>query len=348
MTVKYKFLFNFAVTRTGGGLKRLCHYAKWFHEKGGAQFIIHPDCSFLIKEFPNNQYFVVLQTRTKRLFNDCDYLSDIKKEIGEPDLYYSYGIPVYYRFGEINWFHISNVLPLNLRVMGLSLFDRYIRLRVLRWKINNNYKNADIISAESYSSLGLIKNQDDEKLFLSVNGSDDEISYLRNKFKMEKDNIAVVVGTQKYKVLLDSYHIFETLKKHNKLLKLFLIGSKGSIPVQLMNCKDVVTTGVLQQSDVIEFLKKTKYYISTTLVENSFNAASEGMIFADEAYISDIAPHRELLESESFERVSMSHLSNPVLRVKGEDIKGKNLKLWDDIIIEMVEKVMSYNKKDHL
>ena len=205
--------------------------------------------------------------------------------------------------------------------MGLSLFDRYIRLRVLRWKINNNYKNADIISAESYSSLGLIKNQDDEKLFLSVNGSDDEISYLRNKFKMEKDNIAVVVGTQKYKVLLDSYHIFETLKKHNKLLKLFLIGSKGSIPVQLMNCKDVVTTGVLQQSDVIEFLKKTKYYISTTLVENSFNAASEGMIFADEAYISDIAPHRELLESESFERVSMSHLSNPVLRVKGEDIK---------------------------
>lgn len=83
-------------------------------------------------------------------------------------------------------------------------------------------------------------------------------------------------------------------------------------------------------------------------MENSFNAASEGMIFADEAYISDIAPHRELLESESFERVSMSHLSNPVLRVKGEDIKGKNLKLWDDIIIEMVEKVMSYNKKDHL
>ena len=339
MTVKYKFLFNFAVTRTGGGLKRLYEYAKWFHEKGGAWFIIHPNCDFLTKEFPNNKYFVVLQTRTQRLFKDCDYLSDIKKEIGTPDLYYSYGIPIYYHFGKINWFHMSNVLPLNSKDMGLSLFDKYIKFGVLGWKIVNNYKNADIISAESYSSLSLIKNQDVEKLFLSVNGSDDEITFLKNKFKMEKNNIAVVVGTQKYKALLDSYRIFETLKKQNKLLKLFLIGNKSGIPTQLMNNKDVVSTGVIQQGEVIEFLKKTKYYISTTLIENSFNAASEGIVFADESYISDIAPHRELLENEVFEQVSIPHACNSVLRVKREDITGKNLKSWDSIISELIEKV---------
>ncbi len=339
MTVKYKFLFNFAVTRTGGGLKRLYEYAKWFHEKGGAWFIIHPNCDFLTKEFPNNKYFIVLQTRVQRVFKDCDYLSDIKKEINVPDLYYSYGIPVYYRFGKINWFHMSNVLPFNLRGMGLSLFDRYIKFRILGWKISNNYKNTDIISAESYSSLNLIKNQDVKKLFLSINGSDDEISYLQNKFEMEKGNIAVVVGTQKYKALLDSYRIFETLKKQNKLLKLFLIGDKDTIPAQLMGNKDIVATGIIQQSDVIEFLKKTKYYISTTLIENSFNAASEGMVFADESYISDIGPHRELLENEPFEQVSISHVSNPIIRIKREDIIGKNLKLWDDIIFELIQKV---------
>ena len=131
MTVKYKFLFNFAVTRTGGGLKRLYEYAKWFHEKGGAWFIIHPNCDFLTKEFPNNKYFVVLQTRTQRFFKDCDYLSDIKKEIGTPDLYYSYGIPIYYHFGKINWFHMSNVLPLNSKDMGLSLFDKYNKYFVI-------------------------------------------------------------------------------------------------------------------------------------------------------------------------------------------------------------------------
>jgi hypothetical protein len=339
MTVKYKFLFNFAVTRTGGGLKRLYEYAKWFHEKGGAWFIIHPNCDFLTKEFPNNKYFIVLQTRVQRVFKDCDYLSDIKKEINVPDLYYSYGIPVYYRFGKINWFHMSNVLPFNSRGMGLSLFDRYIKFRILGWKISNNYKNTDIISAESYSSLNLIKNQDVKKLFLSINGSDDEISYLQNKFEMEKGNIAVVVGTQKYKALLDSYRIFETLKKQNKLLKLFLIGDKDTIPAQLMDNKDIVATGIIQQSDVIEFLKKTKYYISTTLIENSFNAASEGMVFADESYISDIGPHRELLENEPFEQVSISHVSNPIIRIKREDIIGKNLKLWDDIIFELIQKV---------
>jgi hypothetical protein len=344
MIVKYNFLFNFAATRTGGGLKRLYEYTKWFHKKGGACFIIHPNCEFLIKNFPNNQYFIVLQSRTQRLFKDCDYLSDIKKEIGMPDLYYSYGIPVYYHFGKINWFHLSNVLPLNSKNMEVSLFDRYIRLRLLGWKMSKNYKNADIISAESLSSLSMIKNQNNKEMFLSINGSDDEIIFLQNRLEIKKDNMAVIVGTQRYKALLDSYRIFETLKKKNKLLKLFLIGDKRSIPKQLVNNKSVVLTGVISQSEVIEFLKKTKYYISTTLVENSFNAASEGVIFASESYISDIAPHRELLESELFERVSIPHLSNSVLRINGEDITGKNIKQWDVIITEMVEKVVSYDK----
>jgi len=118
-----------------------------------------------------------------------------------------------------------------------------------------------------------------------------------------------------------------------------LIGNKSGIPTQLMNNKDVVSTGVIQQGEVIEFLKKTKYYISTTLIENSFNAASEGIVFADESYISDIAPHRELLENEVFEQVSIPHACNSVLRVKREDITGKNLKSWDSIISELIEKV---------
>lgn len=347
MTVKYKFLFNFAVTRTGGGLKRLCEYAKWFHKKGGAYFIIHPNCEFLIEEFSNNQYFVVLQTRTERLFKDCDYLFDIKKEIGTPNLYYSYGIPIYYHFGKINWFHMSNVLTLNSKDMGLSLFDRNIRFRLLRWKMIKNYKNADIISAESLNSLSMIKNLNTKEMFLSINGSDDEIIFLQNRLEIKKDNMAVILGTQRYKALLDSYRIFETLKKKNKLLKLFIIGDKSYIPKQLVNNKSVVLTGVISQSEVIEFLKKTKYYISTTLVENSFNAASEGVVFAEESYISDIAPHRELLERESFERVSIPLLSNSVLRIKGENISGKNLKLWDVVIREMLEKVMSYEKNYH-
>jgi|APSaa5957512535_1039671.scaffolds.fasta_scaffold28184_1 hypothetical protein len=337
--IKYKFLFNFSVTRTGGGLKRLYEYTKWFHKRGGAWFVIHPNCEFLIEEFPNNEYFTVSQVRAQRVLKDCNYLPDIREKIGTPDLYYSYGIPIYYRFGRVNWVHISNILPFKSQGMGLSLFDKYIKYPILSRKMKGNYKNADIISAESCNSLNLIKDQDVDKLFLSVNGSNDELFFLRNKFEMVKSNIAVVVGTQKYKALLDSYHVFKALKKKNKFLKLLVIGGRESIPVELMSSKDVIAIGVLRQGDVIEYLKKAKYYISTTLVENSFNAASEGVIFADESYISDIPPHRELLENEPFEQVSISHVSNPVIRIKREGIVGVNLKLWDDIIFELIQKV---------
>ena len=35
----------------------------------------------------------------------------------------------------------------------------------------------------------------------------------------------------------------------------------------------------------------------------------------------------------------MPNLSNKVLNVKINDIEGKNLKLWNDVILEMVEKI---------
>ena len=97
-----------------------------------------------------------------------------------------------------------------------------------------------------------------------------------------------------------------------------------------------------QESKQFEYLKKAKYYISTTKIENSFNSAAEGIIFADESYISDIGPHRELLKNENYEVLSMPNLSNRVLKVHRKDIKGKNLKLWSEIITEMIEKVNIY------
>ena len=341
MIVKYKFLFNFAVTKTGGGLKRLYEYSKWFHENGGAWFIINSKCNFLKKKFPNNKYFVVFQTRLQRIFKDCEYLSELKKEINKPDLYYSYGIPIYYQIGKINWFHISNILPFKTSGMGLTLFDRYVRLSILRWKIKKNYQNADIVSAESEHSLNMIKNKNIKETFLSLNGSDDEINYLQNKCLLDKKDIAVIVGTQKYKALIDAYYVFEFLKKKNKFLKLIIVGDQKSIPKQLIKNDSVILKDVIQQRDVIELLKKAKYYISTTKIENSFNAASEGVIFANESYISNIRPHRELLRNESYDLVPIHNLSDKVIKVKGKNIEGKNLMLWRDVIKEMITRTRS-------
>ena len=149
----------------------------------------------------------------ERIFNDCKYLIKIKKEINKPDLYYSYNIPIYYHFGKINWLHISNILPFKSINVGLTFFDKYIRLGLLEHKMKKNYKNSDIVSAESENYLNIIKNKHIKKLFLSINGSDDELNFLQNKLFTDKEYTAVVIGTQRYKGLMDAYHIFEVLKK---------------------------------------------------------------------------------------------------------------------------------------
>lgn len=337
MQVKYKYLFNFSVSYMGGGFKRLYEYAKWFNENGGAWFIIHPRCKSLVKEFQNNHFFLVTQPGYQRIFNDCAYLSPIKKEIDSPDLYYSYGIPIYRKFGKVNWFHLSNILPLGMQGIPLSLFDR-IKLSYLGRQIKRNFQNMDIISAESNYSLSLFDRGEAEKLFLSVNGSDDELMYYQSGKAHEKDNIATVLGTQKYKLLKDSYHVFEMLREYNNQLKLVIIGNLKGIPEDLRTNRNVIIKGMLTRQEVVKWLKKTKYYISTTCIENSYNASSEGVLFADESYISDIGPHRELLMNTAINYVSIPKMQQPIIHVKNKNVLATNLKTWDQINVDMINK----------
>ena len=56
MKIAYKYLFNFSSSYTGGGLKRLYEYAKWFNENGGSYFIIHPKSQKIVEEFQNHNH----------------------------------------------------------------------------------------------------------------------------------------------------------------------------------------------------------------------------------------------------------------------------------------------------
>jgi hypothetical protein len=271
---------------------------------------------------------------------DCNYLNSIGRKISSPDLYYSYGIPIYAKFGKINWFHLSNVLPIFSRDIPLTLFDR-LNFSVIGRRIKRNFQNADVISAESNYSLGLLNTNKSEKLFLSVNGSNDELNYAHNKLSDRKDNIAVINGTNRYKALHDSYQVFEMLRESNSQLKLIIIGNTKTIPKYLLKNKNIICTGVIKRHEVIDLLKKAKYFISTSLIENSSNATSEGIFFADESYISDIPPHRELLYNMPFNEVSIPDIKRLLLHIKREDISVMNLKSWDIVIIEMINRFQS-------
>jgi hypothetical protein len=335
MQVDHRLLFNFSASYSTGGYKRLYEYAKWFNSNGGAWFIIHPRCIHLVAEFPNIRFFIANLSRFERLYNDCAYLETIEQEIGQPELYYSYGIPLYSRFGRVTWFHLSNVLPLGPKGVRLSLFLR-LKAAFLGSKMRAGFIYADIISAESVSSLKMLGPGLSEKLFLSVNGSDSELEWLQRKDDPAKEEIATVVGTAPYKALGDSLRVFEMLKAANSGLKLVIIGEPKYIPAALSSRRDVVIRGLVDRSTVIECLQRTKFYISTTHVENSYNAAAEGIFFADESYISDIGPHRELLLGMPYDEVSIAGINRPVLRVRRAALTGANLKSWEMVIVAMI------------
>jgi len=335
MNVQYKALFNFAASYSTGGYKRLYEYAKWFNGNGGAWFVIHPRCTHLMAEFPHNEFYIATQSHIERLYNDCAYLKKIEREIGEPELYYSYGIPLYSKFGKVTWFHLSNVLPLGGKAIPMGVIAR-LKFAYLGMRIRSGFAYADVISAESASSLRMLGGGRPQKLFLSVNGSDDELACLQSGEYTEKAHVATVVGTASYKALDDSLRVFEMLRKVDAGLTLVILGNPKWIPRELTRVPGVVIRGLVPQSTVIDCLRKSRIYISTTRVENSYNAAAEGIFLADESYISDIGPHRELLSGAPFEQVSVPGVPSPLLHVHRNRLTGVNLKNWETVVVEMM------------
>ncbi len=210
-------------------------------------------------------------------------------------------------------------------------------MKFLAFRIRQNYRTADIISAESRHSLRLIDPGQTQKLRLSVNGSDDELACLKTGMRDEKHHIATVLGTSRYKALLDSLHVFNFLRQKEPELRLIIFGACGSIPAAVKKSAGVECMGLVERSVVIETLRRSKYYISTTRIENSYNAASEGVFLADESYISDIGPHRELLAGALVDEVTFARMERKILHVRRENVSGVNLKSWAEVIQEMMQ-----------
>jgi glycosyltransferase involved in cell wall biosynthesis len=333
-----KFLFNFSASYTGGGLKRLEEFSKCFNDRGGCYFIIHENCSFLIDKYNQNQYFVVSQSRLSRLFNDCAYLDDIFQALPNIQFYYSYGIPIYGRYVEKQWFHLSNVAPLIPFEISLSLFEK-IKCFVLGWKIKYYLGNYDYVSTESNYSSDFFKNLPtcNSLVLTSVNGADDEIEIFNsgssnNKFLKQ----AICVGTHKYKRIDRVFKIFLELLIEEPELNLIIIGEIKGISKKILSHPRVKATGVIERNEVISYLLTSKYYITATEVENSYNAASEGIFLSEYSFISSIQPHLELLKNLPYKKCKFNSLDDDVLFLKKEELSAYNLKTWDQLIHEML------------
>lgn len=338
LPVEHRFLFNFSASYTGGGYKRLHAYAGWFDKNGGAWFAIHPRCSQLIEEFPANRFFVIAHSPGRRLIDDWSYLNGIVRNTGQPRLYYAYGIPLYRRLGDVNWAHLQNILLVGRHDVALPPFLR-AKLAVLGWRFRRGLRNADVVSAESHYSLQLMGQAGFRNLYLSPNGNDDALEGLRRSGPVSRDNIATAVGTISYKALEDTMTVFETLRRISPGLELVVFGAPEWVPAPLRRHPHVHLRGLVPRAQVIECLRRSRFFISTSRVENSSNAAAEGMYLAERSFVTDIPPHAELLFGERFERVELPGLSRPLLHVEMNRLHGANITVWDSVIRGVIARV---------
>src|SRR3990167_9161522 len=198
------YLFNFSYSYMGGALKRILAYLRWFNEQGGACFVLNNRLKGIEKKFPNNRYCFLRQYSIAKILNYSLKLNQFIYEVGPITLYYSYGVPLPYVVGRINWYHLGNVLTL-INSRKFVTFRRFLELQLLGILTKRGMKYANIISAESESSLNLLDQSQKNKLVVSVNGSNEEIeaykSQLDSKHLLQPENIVVTVGTCQYKCI---------------------------------------------------------------------------------------------------------------------------------------------------
>ena len=240
---------NFSSTYTGGGLRKLLETAKWFDRTDGGHFIVHQKAFNYIKDYSNkNVYYVVTQNRIKRLFQDGYYLQNILDVIGTPDIYFSYGIPVFFRIGKVNWFHISNALSLTTRKIDLSLILR-LKMILLKYRILKSLDNVQIISGDSEFSLKLIKDASQRKLdsiYFSVlpNGfNENELNNVQQTVN-DEEHYAITIGTHTYKKLSIAFRLFKFLQEKDTKLKKFIIVGIVILIVRMIVLKIVLMFGV--------------------------------------------------------------------------------------------------------
>ena len=330
-----RLVFNFSASYISGGRTRLYAYASWFNKRGGTNFLIHPACESLRNEFPLNRYIVVRESKLQRFFGDFSYLKSMQQEWGKLDFYYSYGIPIPAPIGRHNWLHFNNILPFIAGKVPRTLLD-WVKRLYLGPQLQRSASWVDVISAESAYSLSILGSSLSGKSLVSVNGADEQIAARGTPQRGHSLPVAVVVGTWRYKAIADSIRVFEQLRMGEPDLRLHIFGSSKILPRGVFGRPEISVEGFVTRERILSVMSTARYYISTTIVENASNASSEGIFLAERSIVSDIEPHRELLDREVYEQRSLPKVRMPLLFVRRDQLTGKNLCSWDNVVKSML------------
>ena len=297
------WLFNFSSSWSGGGLIRTLETIKWFDDNLGASFIISDRIKGLVSSYnKKNKYFFISENKIKRLLMDGYYMPKIIDQIGRPDIYFSYGIPVFNNIAKINWFHISNALTLKTNNISLPLITRF-KMWILKKRIIKTMNNTDIASGESKFSINLLKEENEKRNItchydVLPNGYD--ISLLEdilNKKREQSSRYAITIGTFSYKKIDIALELFQKIKETYNLQKFIIIGSFNDLPKSIINDRFVEFKSNISREELFSLLYNAEYYISASQIENSSIAALEALLLSKNIILSDIPSHNEMIKS---------------------------------------------------
>lgn len=348
---KYRYLFNFASSCSGGGLRILLSYLTFFEKNGGAYFIINSKLKNTVQNFSNNRIDFVELSNFKRLINDTYYVTPIIKEIGNMELYFSYGIPFRKKFAPINWLHISNMIPISPSFRHLS-FLRMCQMYLLGYRLKKTGPLIDCLSADSKhalkESLKFLSNNIANHIVLK-NGIDEKL--LSQKSVNSKEKCAITIGTLGYKDLNRLHKVFNHLKRMQKVKALKIIGDTSTIPNCLKSDPDVILLGTMPYEEVLNHLGSSSIYISTSLIENSSIACLEGLLMCEESYLSQIGPHKEMLEDAkiAFESINLDDVGfifKVTEKISSDYVKNVT---WDNLntnLIDEIKKITASNQSN--
>ena len=235
---------------------------------------------------------------------------------------FSYGIPIKRSIAEHNWLHISNILPFYVfkATVGPNLF---LRMCLLRHQYKCNYLNNDIISAESAFSINM---------YNEVTSWKGDTQLLRNGLHRgyfgdePKQPYALAIGTYSYKRIDRTYGVFRALKDELGLDKLVIVGDSKRIPRGIRSAMDVETFDSLPERLLQSRLQRASFFISTSEVENSSCAVLEGLQYTQNAILSSIPSHLEMIRPDSVRH--FKHLGQDYVIVNESDIHESAMAEW--------------------
>lgn len=291
MKREYDIIFDFSASPVGGGLKRLLAYADYFAaRRKRVLFLVHPQTEEHIAG-KTVKYEVVRRRPLARLWFDPRFVS---RYGGRARWFFSYGIPIYSKVGDHNWLHVSNALPFGL--LGLTLdIKAFVSNFLLRERFVASADNCSVVSGESEFTLDIYR---------KTTGWRREFVLLRNGMeafesgqRSERLPQAIAVGTSAYKRLDRTCAVLERMRATRRLERLLVVGDPEQVPLGVRRKPYVECLGILPRLEVVQLLKQSQVFVSTSEIENSSNAVLEALALGGTVVLSDIPSHRELIGS---------------------------------------------------